>query len=38
MAEHRLAERTISTVLKVNGVMLRRQGLTDEQVRAAADL
>jgi hypothetical protein len=38
MAEHRLAKRTISTLLKANGVMLRRQGLTDEQVREAADL
>jgi hypothetical protein len=36
MAEHRLAKRTISTLLKANGVMLRRQGLTDEQVREAS--
>ena len=38
MAEHHIAKRTISTLLRANGVVLRRQGLSHEQTREAADL
>jgi hypothetical protein len=38
MTEHHLAKRTISVLLKANGVQLRCQGLTAEQAREAADL
>jgi len=38
MVEHHLAKRTISALLKSNGVSLRRQGLTKEQARETADL
>jgi hypothetical protein len=38
MTEHHLAKRTISALLKANGVQLRRQGLTDKQAMEAADL
>jgi hypothetical protein len=38
MTEHHLAKRTISALLKANGITMRRQGLTEEQARRAADL
>lgn len=38
MAEHHLAKRTISALLRANGVQLRRQGLDSEQAREAVDL
>jgi lambda repressor-like predicted transcriptional regulator len=38
MTEHHLAKRTISTLLRANGVTLRRQGLTNDQAREAATL
>ena len=38
MTEHHLAKRTISALLKANGVRLRRHGLSSEQTREAADL
>lgn len=38
MREHQVAKRTISALLKANGVALRRQGFTSEQAREAADL
>jgi len=38
MSDHHLAKRTISKLLKANGVHMRRQGLTDEQDRDAATL
>jgi hypothetical protein len=38
MTEHRLAKRTISALLRANGVTMRHQGLTDNQGREAADL
>jgi hypothetical protein len=38
MAEHHLAKRTTSALLRANGVQLRRQGLNNEQAREAADL
>jgi hypothetical protein len=36
--EHHLGKDTISALLRANGVQLRRQGLTDEQAREAAQL
>jgi hypothetical protein len=38
MREHQLAKRTISSLLRINGVTIRRQGLTDEQTTEAAEL
>ena len=38
MTEHHLAKRTISALIKANGVTLRRQGLTNKQAREAANL
>jgi hypothetical protein len=38
MREHHVVKRTISALLKANGVALRRQGFTSEQTREAADL
>jgi hypothetical protein len=38
MTEHRLAKRTISALLRANGVTMRHQGLTDNPGREAADL
>jgi hypothetical protein len=38
MTEHHLAKRTISALLKANGVRLRRQGLTADQAREAVTL
>jgi hypothetical protein len=36
--DHHLAKRTISALLRANGVTLRRQGLTPEQAGEAAEL
>lgn len=38
MTQHHLAKRTISGLLRANGVAMRRQGLTVDQAREAADL
>ncbi|MFH5208603.1 helix-turn-helix domain-containing protein [Antrihabitans sp. NCIMB 15449] len=38
MAEHHLAKRTIAALLKANGVTMRRQGLTDQDIDHAAIL
>ena len=38
MIEHHLAKRTISALLRARGAKLRRQGLTDDQAREAANL
>lgn len=36
--EHHLAKRTISALLKSNGITVRRQGLTEEWAKEAAGL
>jgi hypothetical protein len=38
VTEHHLAKRTISALLRANGVSLRRQGLTEQQAGEAAHL
>jgi hypothetical protein len=38
ITEHHLAKRTISALLRANGVSLRRQGLSDTEATEAADL
>jgi hypothetical protein len=38
MTDHHLAKRTISALLKANGVIMRRHCLTEQQAREAADL